>query len=787
MRPIVGLLTASTVEPWAARQWQGVVEAARELDVELISYIGGVLRSPRYDEQANVMYELAAAARLDGLIVWSTAIGWLISKPEMATFLARFKDVPMVSMEMRFPGIPSVLMDDYGGMRSVIDHLIEDHGRRRIAFLRGPSTHEGFEERYRAYLDSVAAHSLPLDPRLVGQVVDSVEGGEALAAMLDAAPSLPDALVGADDNLVLSASNELKARGIRIPEDIALAGFDNLPECLAVSPTLSSAAPPFFAMGRRALEIVVDRIEGRAVPESELLPVSMARRRSCGCSGHDSPRSPADRDAVSDVLPALGLEALPSGACAAVSPFVDEGWDAVSSALPDTLSEGGRELCRALWKLFAAESLGCEGASNSFFPSFERELNRAQGTGADASAWLRIFTAAQSGAASWAAGLPLEARLRAARLRDRAQALLAEEIGRQIARRQVSLSERNALVRELGERLGVAQDLDAQMEIVSRYLARLGIPGCCISLFSDPADPSGEARLVLAFHGGRRLALPDDGLVFRAPDLIPDAIAAEIPGFSRLALSLFFGREASGFVVFDIESKEDAPLCETLRWQISWALKSAAVIREEKAAAAAKATMLKELQHRVKNSMSLIAAIAGIEADGAALPETKEALASLQARIVAVGDLYEVLYDSGGMDEVDLADYLGRVVDTTAESLGGGAGRVAFDRSLERCAMDLKRAVSLGLIVNELITDSLKHAFPEGRAGRIGVRLSREGSDLVLEVRDDGIGFPSGFEPELAEGFGLQMIYLLARQLDGSVVFEAGNPGTKTTLRLAAN
>ena len=170
-RPVVGLLASSTVESWATRQWQGVVDAARDLNVELVCYIGGVLRSSRYDEEANVMYDLAALARLDGLIVWSAAIGWLIPKPDMSAFVSRFGALPIVSMEMSFPGAHSVLMDDYGGMRAVIDHLIEEHGRRRIAFLRGPATHEGFEARYRAYLASLEAHGLPFDPSLVVQIL----------------------------------------------------------------------------------------------------------------------------------------------------------------------------------------------------------------------------------------------------------------------------------------------------------------------------------------------------------------------------------------------------------------------------------------------------------------------------------------------------------------------------------------------------------------------------------------------------------------------------------------
>jgi two-component sensor histidine kinase len=328
------------------------------------------------------------------------------------------------------------------------------------------------------------------------------------------------------------------------------------------------------------------------------------------------------------------------------------------------------------------------------------------------------------------------------------------------------------------------------MEIVSRYLFCLGIPGCYLSLYSRPEEPTGEARLILAFDGSSKQPLPEGGLPFPAPDLVPSSAIriadreSERLGLSRLVLGLYYGKVKIGFVVFVIRSKEDASLCEILRWQLSGALKNAADIRAAKAAAAEKSALLKELQHRIKNNISLIASISRLESMAASQPETREALTALEARIVAVGNLYEVLFDSGGIESVDLANYLARVVDNAAASVGGGSGRIQIDSSFESCPMDLKRAVSLGLIVNELITDSLKHAFPDGRAGRIHVALAREEECLTLEVSDDGIGYPPGFVPEEAEGFGLQMVSLLARQLGSVLSFEPGRSGIRTTLRL---
>jgi DNA-binding LacI/PurR family transcriptional regulator len=150
--PVIGLLAWSTLEPWAARQWEGVDEAAR----------------------------------VDGYVVWTTALGWLLPKREIAEFLERFRSKPVVSLEMAFPGLPSVLMDDRGGMRSAVDHLIEEHGRRRVAFVRRPAAHEGCESRYLGYRDSLAAHGIPWDPALASAPSDDIDGAGAMRAILEA-------------------------------------------------------------------------------------------------------------------------------------------------------------------------------------------------------------------------------------------------------------------------------------------------------------------------------------------------------------------------------------------------------------------------------------------------------------------------------------------------------------------------------------------------------------------------------------------------------------------------
>lgn len=188
---------------------------------------------------------------------------------------------------------------------------------------------------------------------------------------------------------------------------------------------------------------------------------------------------------------------------------------------------------------------------------------------------------------------------------------------------------------------------------------------------------------------------------------------------------------------------------------------------EEKAQAIAteKERLLRELQHRVKNSMAMISSIASIESQRSETDEARKALQKLETRIRALASLYDLLYVTGSIEEIELADYLGRVVASAAEGLGADARDIVMDCRIDSARIDVRRAVSLGLVVNELVTDCLKYAFPDGRKGRIRVRLARDGNGLVLLVEDDGIGLAQGSCAAQDAGFGLTLVRSLAAQL----------------------
>lgn len=204
---------------------------------------------------------------------------------------------------------------------------------------------------------------------------------------------------------------------------------------------------------------------------------------------------------------------------------------------------------------------------------------------------------------------------------------------------------------------------------------------------------------------------------------------------------------------------------------------------EARATAKEKDRLLRELQHRVKNSMTMISGIANIESHNTSSQEAKAALKKIEARIGALASLYDLLYVTGSIEEIGLSDYLGQVVDSAATGHGADARGILVESSIEGIRIDVKRAVSLGLLVNELVTNSLKYAFPDGRKGRIAVRLFLDAGKIALTVEDDGVGVD---EATLAggSGFGLTLVRSLAAQLDADLAMRSVH-GMRVELRLA--
>ncbi len=144
-------MTALLRDSYATVTWSGVMDVARERDINVLNLVGSRLSSPVESEApAQVMFDLVDPAMLDGLVVFSEMLYHFVSVPELKQFLTRYGSVPMTSIGV-VEGIPSVMLDLELGMRRMMDHLIEVHGYRRLAYLSGPAGEQTAEALYRGY------------------------------------------------------------------------------------------------------------------------------------------------------------------------------------------------------------------------------------------------------------------------------------------------------------------------------------------------------------------------------------------------------------------------------------------------------------------------------------------------------------------------------------------------------------------------------------------------------------------------------------------------------------
>jgi len=193
-----------------------------------------------------------------------------------------------------------------------------------------------------------------------------------------------------------------------------------------------------------------------------------------------------------------------------------------------------------------------------------------------------------------------------------------------------------------------------------------------------------------------------------------------------------------------------------------------------------KELLLKEVHHRIKNNLASIEALVALKSEAAANPEAKEALRETLGRIVGMRILYEKLLGGGEYAESSVRGYIESLVLSLDEALSLPPG-VELLSAVEDFPLPAGKLFPLGIIVNELVTNSIKYAFQDRDRGRIEVRLSRQGSAAVLEISDDGQGLPASTKAEDSGGFGLALVRMLADQLRGEFSIESEG-GTRASL-----
>lgn len=221
------------------------------------------------------------AGRVDGFAVLAQTV-----PTEDLEVISRRLPVVMLAGPREIDHLDHIVVANADGERELTRHLIEDHGLRRLVFVGGETDSPDAEARFRGFQEACRDAGLPVpdEPALRTTMMKQAEGALAAETLLDRGGERPEAMLFANDQMAVGALRALARRGVRVPQDMAVTGFDGIPLGRIVQPPLTTVRQPIRRLGEQAVELLVERLNntGRE-PVSLTLPVSVIRRASCGC------------------------------------------------------------------------------------------------------------------------------------------------------------------------------------------------------------------------------------------------------------------------------------------------------------------------------------------------------------------------------------------------------------------------------------------------------------------------------------------------------------------------
>ena len=320
------------------------------------------------------------------------------------------------------------------------------------------------------------------------------------------------------------------------------------------------------------------------------------------------------------------------------------------------------------------------------------------------------------------------------------------------------------------------------LPVEKRLLVRAGVgwePGIVgkATIGADYESPGGFAlrtgKPVISNHLGE-----EDR--FRTPELLLEH------GIHR-AINVILQGDQEPFGVLEVDSRSpgrftesDLAFLQGAANILGMAIERQRFERDLKAALVRHEVLLREVDHRVKNSLQLVISFLRLQGDGAEQPEVRHHLQEAAGRIAAIARVHQRLNQTAKVESLDLGAYLQDLCKDVDEV---AANCTVVAEVVSGVEVSTVRAISTALLVNELIANAAKHAYREGSSARIWVRLDRlPDKRIVIAVRDEGVGLPQGFNSMSGKGLGMRIVNALAKQLDAEIQVEARHPGTEIRL-----
>lgn len=558
----IAFLVDFFTEDYQAEILKGAEAEALSHDINLVTVCGGPLNAPEeHHRPRNAAYSLVSNHSVDGIILLGSTIGNFIDTDELLNFYQQFLPLPVVSIGADYSqnGIPSILVENSIGMKKAMEHLITEHGYSRIAFICGTEGNAEAELRFKAYQEVLQKHNIPFDPELVcpGNFYFG-SGINAVRLLMDERKVHFDALLGSSDLMAVEALRELQRRGVQVPYETAVVGFDDIEASKYLSPPLTTVRQPLAIIGRESVRAVIKLFQGESVPALQRFPTELTLRRSCGCSSHKT---------ISASLPQGSETQFPSE-------NKEEFLESVEKIIVTNHYMKGHKK----WAIVICDALILALNRNNpelFIKEFYRFILLLLHERFEILEWQMTFRQimdklsyfSQSAVGESFAGI----------LSGKVAEIIMEKKLEQLFNQKKQSNEFSRKLHVMSIELTTTFSLDRLKVMIQTMLPDLGINHFYIALL-DKGNP-GILRLYLSYHKGRIIELPPEQTTISREELFRTICAKKDGRASFAVLTLYFKDEQIGFAAYEIAPIEGL-VYETLSIQLSSTLMGAQLIHD---------------------------------------------------------------------------------------------------------------------------------------------------------------------------------------------------------------
>jgi phosphoserine phosphatase RsbU/P len=480
----IGVLIDNIDSDYQVAILDGIVRGTRTLRGQTLLIAGGWLQTATAANHRNFVYELLPAAELSGLVVMAGSLSQACGSGNFRSWLSSLGSVPTVCVSLDVPGYPGVVVDNAVGMHAIISHLIEVHGHQRIAFICGPDSSDEAAARFEAYRRALKDHGIAEDPALWCKNCgwNREDGFRAVRELLERGHGSASlhAIACVNDDVALGVLEALSQLGLPVPDEIALVGFDDVPNARSANPPLTTASQSVEHQGYSAARSLVEALTNQRPPESIRIESTPVLRASCGC------QIPFQNDSAALRNPSLGLARTVGLALRR---------DLLKSAM--ARAAAGRLGNQPGWEnaLFNALSDSIVGHSPVFVYALEQIGRRAIFLGAGTMPVHDVLTAIRLELLQL---IPLQPELHA-RLEDQFQegrlALTKVALAAYRERDQAKTQHVRAIAKACLDALN-RRTFDDVAAALSLHLPPLGIQGCAVSRFVAQGNGTRELEVV---------------------------------------------------------------------------------------------------------------------------------------------------------------------------------------------------------------------------------------------------------------------------------------------------